>query len=49
MENISYWQEVHEFRILLNKVVIPFELFFRSDENNINGTQILAISNEIEA
>jgi hypothetical protein len=49
MENISYWQEVHEFWIQLNKVVIPFEQFFRSDEKNINGTQILDIvSSEIE-
>ncbi|MFX1291928.1 MAG: hypothetical protein ACFFAG_13310 [Promethearchaeota archaeon] len=49
MENRSYFQELHEFRILLNKVVIPFEQFFKSDEKNIYGSQILdIISSEIE-
>ncbi len=49
MKNISYWQEVHEFRIQLKKVIIPFEKFFRSNENNINSTQdIDVLSSEIE-
>lgn len=49
MENISYWQEVHEFKIQLKKVIIPFEKFFKSNENKINNTQnIDVLSSEIE-
>lgn len=49
MENIPYWQEVHEFRIQLKKVIIPFEKFFRLNKNNINSTQNIDVfSSEIE-
>ncbi|MFX1437804.1 MAG: hypothetical protein ACFFAA_11510 [Promethearchaeota archaeon] len=36
---ISYWLDVHEFRLDLKKIVIPFKVFFRSKENYSNNDQ----------
>jgi hypothetical protein len=51
MEKSSYWQEIREFRMQLNKVIIPFEIFFQgSSEKNINNSTHIfeKISSEIE-
>jgi hypothetical protein len=47
---MAYQQEVYEFRIQLNKVIIPFEKFFhRSNEGNIKSTSIIGtVSSKIE-
>ena len=50
MEDMSNSQEIHEFRILLKKVVIPFEKFFRSNENDVKNTHLLnLLRSEIES
>jgi hypothetical protein len=46
MENITYLNEVHEFKRQLKKVIIPFEKFFR--EKNIKDTIIIEDSSKIE-
>ncbi len=48
MENITYWKDVCEFRRQLKKVIIPFEKFFRVNENNIKNTTIIDSSSKIE-
>jgi hypothetical protein len=50
MKKNVYSQEVNEFRIQLNKAIIPFEKFFhRLNESNINSTPIIdSISSKIE-
>jgi len=48
MENIAYWKELREFRTQLKKVIIPFEKFFRINENNIKNTTIIDGSSKIE-
>ncbi|MFX0136025.1 MAG: hypothetical protein ACFFDN_20455 [Candidatus Hodarchaeota archaeon] len=46
MENITYWNEVREFRRQLKKVIIPNEKFFR--EKHIKNTTIIEDSSTIE-
>jgi hypothetical protein len=46
MENITYWNEVREFRKQLKKVIIPIEKFFR--EKYIKNTPIVEDSSKIE-
>ena len=48
MENMSYCRELHEFKIQLKKVIIPFEKFFRENEKNIKSTTIIEEPSKIE-
>jgi len=35
----SYWYEVYEFRKELKKIIIPYNKFFRADDNYIDNSQ----------
>ena len=48
MENMSYCRELHEFKTLLRKVIIPFEKFFRENEKNFKSTTIIEEPSKIE-
>jgi hypothetical protein len=42
---ISYWLDVREFRLNLKKVVVPFKVFFRINEDYTNNNPSVEIPN----